>query len=170
MVSTAFVNQLLQNEPSLQSFALHLTRDNEDANDLVQETHFRAISHHEKFADGTNLKAWLFTIMKNIFINNYRRKSRRKTVFDNTEDQFLLNSAPAVAGNRAEANLLMDDLLTAVNSLDEQYRKPFMMHYEGYKYQEIAEDMALPLGTVKSRIFFARKLLKEQLEDVVRMG
>jgi RNA polymerase sigma-70 factor (ECF subfamily) len=168
MASEKFVDQILELDPSLKAFAYHLTKDKEDANDLIQETHYRAISNEDKFAKGTNIKAWLFTIMKNIFINNYRKKSRRKTVFDNTEDQYLLKSAPAMVGNKAESNLMMDDLQRAINNLDMQYRKPFMMHYLGYKYQEIAEEMELPLGTVKSRIFFARKLLKEELGPKIK--
>lgn len=168
MAPVKFVDQVMEFNQSLQAFAFHLTKDSEDANDLLQETHFRALSNHDKFAEGTNIKAWLFTIMKNIFINNYRRKSRRKTVFDNTEDQFVLNSAPARVGNSAESNLITADINEAIDKLDEQYKKPFMMHYLGYKYQEIADDMELPLGTVKSRIFFARKLLKEQLGNAIR--
>ena len=168
MAPATFVDQLMEFKSSLQAFAYHLTKDSEDANDLLQETHFRALSNHDKFAQGTNIKAWLFTIMKNIFINNYRRKSRRKTVFDNTEDQFILNSAPAFGGNKAESNLIMANIKTAIDDLDIQYRKPFLMHYEGYKYQEIADDMQLPLGTVKSRIFFARKLLKQALGNDIR--
>lgn len=168
MAPTQFTNQILEFSQSLQAFAFHLTKDAEDANDLVQETHYRALSNHDKFAEGTNIKAWLFTIMKNIFINNYRRKSRRKTVLDNTEDQFVLNSAPSVAGNNAISNLTMADIEGAIDRLDDQYRKPFMMHYVGYKYQEIADDMELPLGTVKSRIFFARRLLKDDLGNTIR--
>lgn len=168
MAPVKFVDQVMEFNQSLQAFAFHLTKDSEDANDLLQETHFRALSNHDKFAEGTNIKAWLFTIMKNIFINNYRRKSRRKTVFDNTEDQFVLNSAPARVGNSAESNLVTADIKEAIEDLDDQYRKPFMMHYLGYKYQEIADDMELPLGTVKSRIFFARKLLKEKLGNAIR--
>lgn len=168
MAPVKFIDQVMEFNQSLQAFAYHLTKDAEDANDLLQETHYRALSNHDKFAEGTNIKAWLFTIMKNIFINNYRRKSRRKTVFDNTEDQFVLNSAPARVGNSAESNLISADINEAIDELDGQYKKPFMMHFQGYKYQEIADDMELPLGTVKSRIFFARKLLKERLGNAIR--
>lgn len=168
MAPVKFIDQVMEFNQSLQAFAYHLTKDAEDANDLLQETHYRALSNHDKFAEGTNIKAWLFTIMKNIFINNYRRKSRRKTVFDNTEDQFVLNSAPARVGNSAESNLISADINEAIDELDGQYKKPFMMHFQGYKYQEIADDMELPLGTVKSRIFFARKLLKERLGNTIR--
>lgn len=170
MAPVKFVDQVMEFNQSLKAFAYHLTKDTEDANDLMQETHFRAISNHDKFAEGTNIKAWLFTIMKNIFINNYRRKSRRKTVFDNSEDQFVLNSAPAHVGNSAESSLTTRYIMEAIEALDEQYRKPFVMHYQGYKYQEIADDMELPLGTVKSRIFFARKLLKEKLDGQIRFS
>ena len=162
-----FGNEIIKLKPSLKSFAFFLTKDDEDANDLLQETHFRALSNKEKFAEGTNIKAWLFTIMKNIFINNYRLKTRRKTSTDNTENQFYINSAQSVIGNKGESNITLHEILTAIDDLGGLYKKPFMMHYNGFKYQEISEEMGLPLGTVKSRIFFARKVLKKRLNDLV---
>ena len=167
MSATEFGNEILKLKTSLQSFAVYLTKDSEEANDLLQETHFRALSNHDKFTEGTNIKAWLFTIMKNIFINNYRTRTRRKTSVDNSEGQYHLNSAVSVVGNKAESNITVEEIQDAIGELGEIYKKPFMMHYNGYKYQEIAEEMDLPLGTVKSRIFFARKLLKQRLHELV---
>ncbi len=150
--------------PSLKSFALNLTKDSEDAKDLYQETAFRAITNREKFKAGTNLKAWLFTIMKNIFINNYRKKSKVSTIIDSTNNMYYLNSSDTAINNGAGTNLMMDELGGMINSLDDSIRVPFEMHYTGFKYQEIADQLELPLGTVKSRIFFARKELKSQIQ------
>lgn len=151
---------------NLKPYAINLTHDGEAANDLVQETVYRAMLNREKFREGTNLKAWLFTIMKNIFINGYRRRAKHKTIIDTTENLFYLNTAPssgAIVQNRSEANFIMDDIEKAIAGLGDEYRVPFMMHYHGFKYQEIADKLDLPLGTVKSRIFFARRDLKSKL-------
>ncbi|MFT4568053.1 MAG: RNA polymerase sigma-70 factor (ECF subfamily) [Saprospiraceae bacterium] len=150
--------------PSLNSFAYNLTKDSEEAKDLYQETAFRAITNREKFKAGTNLKAWLFTIMKNIFINNYRKRSKANTIMDNTDNMYFLNSSENAISNGAGTNIMMDELNTMIQKLEESIRVPFQMHYVGFKYQEIADKLELPLGTVKSRIFFARKELKSQIK------
>lgn len=148
----------------LQSFAYNLTKNTEDAKDLFQETAFRAMTNREKFRPGTNLKAWLFTIMKNIFINNYRKKVKANTIMDSTDNLYFLNSGKQSIANGAESNIVMKELVKMISGLDDSTRIPFLMHYQGYKYQEIADHLDLPLGTVKSRIFFARKELKELIE------
>lgn len=149
---------------SLNSFAYNLTKNQEDAKDLFQETAFRAMTNKEKFRPGTNLKAWLFTIMKNIFINNYRKKVKKNTIIDTTDNMYFINSGGAMIENDAGRNILMQELSGMIESLDESIKTPFMMHYVGHKYQEIADELELPLGTVKSRIFFARKALKEKIK------
>jgi RNA polymerase sigma-70 factor (ECF subfamily) len=149
----------------LNSFAYNLTKNQEDAKDLYQETAFRAMTNREKFRPGTNFKAWTFTIMKNIFINNYRKKVKRNTIIDTTDNQFFLNSGNNVVANDAGRNILMQELKKMISELDESIKTPFMLHYTGYKYQEIAENLDLPLGTVKSKIFFARKALKEKIKN-----
>jgi RNA polymerase sigma factor (sigma-70 family) len=149
---------------SLRPFALSLTRDMEDAQDLIQETLLRALSSQEKFTEGTNLKAWLYTIMKNIFINNYRRNKKRNTIIDTTDDMYVINSNSTQVGNTGESNIAMENVTYAVNMLQEEFRVPFMMHYQGFKYHEIADHLTLPIGTVKSRIHFARKELKKKLK------
>ena len=164
MSKIEFNKSLYTLTPSLKSFALNLTKDSEDAKDLYQETAFRAITNREKFKAGTNLKAWLFTIMKNIFINNYRKKSKANTIIDNTNNMYYLNSTDTAINNGAGTNIMMDELGGMIRNLDESIRVPFEMHYTGFKYQEIADQLELPLGTVKSRIFFARKELKNQIE------
>lgn len=161
-----FGNRIMEHHTSLHGFALNLTKNMEGAGDLLQDTQMRALSNYRKYADGTNIKAWLFTIMKNIFINDYRKNKRRKVVFDNTENQFLLHSIESKQGNSGEMNISLEIIEQAIQDLDEQFRKPFLLHFEGFKYHEIAETMELPLGTVKSRIFFARKFLKEQLAEL----
>lgn len=148
---------------SLNSFAYNLTKSTEDAQDLFQETAFRALTNKEKFRPGTNFKAWMFTIMKNIFINNYRKKVKANTIVDSTENLFYLNSGKNVIQNLAGSNMMMQELERMIDNLDESIKVPFVMHYEGFKYQEIAEKLDLPLGTVKSRIFFARKALKTSI-------
>ena len=148
----------------LHSFAYNLTKNMEDAKDLFQETAFRALTNKDKFRTGTNFKAWLFTIMKNIFINNYRKKVKANTIMDSTDNMYYINSGATIIGNGAESNIMMEELTNMIDSLEDGIKQPFMMHYEGYKYQEIADYLELPLGTVKSRIFFARKELKELLQ------
>jgi RNA polymerase sigma-70 factor (ECF subfamily) len=164
MSTTDFDQQLASLSGPLHTFAYKLTKNSEEAKDLYQETAFRAISNVDKFIPGTNLKAWLLTIMKNIFINNYRKNAKTRTIIDTTENLHYINSGSAAIHNAAESNIMMDELTGMVDSLDDSLRIPFEMHYLGHKYQEIADTLGLPLGTVKSRIFFARKELKEMIE------
>lgn len=147
----------------LKPFALTLTRDTEAAKDLTQETLFRALANKEKYHVGTNIKAWMFTIMRNIFINDYRRKMRRQTIFDNSKNDFLLNHHQSAVGNLAETRMGLKDIKAALHRLPDIFKHPFQLYFEGYKYNEIADYLQEPLGTVKSRIHFARKLLKAEL-------
>ena len=164
MATTEFNDMLLDNADFLKPFAVNLTKDSETANDLYQETLYKALANHEKYNAGTNIKAWLFTIMRNIFINDYRRKAKQKTVLDNSGNDYLLNNnKQATISNGAESSLRMKEINEAVHQLPEIFKVPFKLYFEGYKYQEIAELLAEPLGTVKSRIHFARKLLKDRL-------
>ncbi len=162
MSSVEFQDRLNQLSSVLNNFAYNLTKNVEDAKDLFQETAFRALSNRDKFRPGTNFKAWLFTIMKNIFINNYRKKMKSNTIQDSTDNMFYINAGGMVS-NHAESNIMMNELQRMIDSLDETLKIPFVMHYEGHKYQEIADALVLPLGTVKSRIFFARRELKDMI-------
>lgn len=146
----------------LKPHAMRLTRDINDAEDLIQETIVRALVNEDKFQEGTNIKAWLFTIMKNIFINDYRKKVKRNTVIDTTDNLYYLNASSTIS-NAGERAFVMNDIRNALMKISNELRVPFLMHYKGYKYHEIAEQLNLPLGTVKSRIFFARKELKDLL-------
>lgn len=163
MTSLEFSYALENMAYTLKPFALKLTKDMEDANDLLQETILKAFNNRDKFAEGTNLKAWLYTIMKNTFITNYQRMMRRNTFIDTTENLHYINSTENIARNSAYTSFAMDDINEAINDLDEAYRKPFMMHYRGFKYYEIAERLRIPIGTVKNRIHIARKRLKGKL-------
>jgi RNA polymerase sigma-70 factor (ECF subfamily) len=163
-MSTKDFNQLLlQNTEFLKPFAVTLTKDQESAKDLLQETMFRALANHDKYSVGTNIKAWLYTIMRNIFINNYRRKAKQNTIFDNSSNDFLLDYNQSTIDNGAESSLRMKDIQAAIHGLPEIFKQPFMLYFEGYKYHEIAHALDEPLGTIKSRIHFARRLLKEQI-------
>lgn len=146
----------------LTSFAVSLTKNKEEARDLYQETAFRALANKEKYRQDKNFKAWLFTIMRNIFINNYRRKAKSNTFIDTTENEYFLNST-ITHDNRAEGNILLDDLNGMIKQLHDNIREPFEMHLQGFKYHEIADTFQIPLGTVKSRIFFARKELQQRI-------
>ena len=163
MSSIEFNQIIINNSEYLKPFAVSLTRDNETAKDLLQETMFRALANKEKYNTGTNIKAWLYTIMRNIFINDYRRKAKQNTVLDNSINEFLLNSNQLSITNTAESNLKMKEIMQALYKLPDIFRHPFMLYFDGYKYNEIAATLKEPLGTIKSRIHFARKLLKEQL-------
>jgi RNA polymerase sigma factor (sigma-70 family) len=162
--SLDFNQMLLTSAEFLKPFAATLTRDLEDAKDLFQETVYRALANKEKYISGTNIKAWLYTIMRNIFINNYRRKSKTQVVLDNTPNDFFLNYNTVTVSNAAISNINMKDIHKAIFELPEIFKKPFALYFDGYKYNEISRILKEPLGTIKSRIHFARKLLKKQIE------
>ena len=166
MTAYDFNQLLISNADYLKPFAFTLTRDNESAKDLMQETLYRALANREKYNVGTNIKAWMYTIMRNIFINNYRRKARQNTIFDNTPNEYLLDHNQHAVSNAAETNLSLKDLQSTIDHLPDIFKLPFVLYFEGYKYNEIAENLKEPLGTIKSRIHFARKLLKEQLSRI----
>lgn len=159
-----FNDRVIQFTDSMKPIAINLTKDINDAQDLMQETLLKALSNREKFNDGTNLKAWIYTIMKNLFINNYRRKRKRNTIMDSTDNLFYLSGPSHEIPNDGENSLHVSDIQESINALSNDYKVPFLMHFEGYKYEEIAKKLKLPVGTVKSRIHLARKELKEDLK------
>lgn len=164
MPKVDFTKLLMANADFLRPFAINLTRDNEMAKDLFQETMFRALDNQEKYNVGTNIKAWLYTIMRNVFINDYRKKTRQNTVLDSTPNDFLLDYNQTCASNDAEGNIELKEINAAIAQLPDIFRKPFTLYFEGFKYHEIAYMLQEPLGTIKSRIHFARKLLKTQIQ------
>ena len=163
MTTHDFNNILLGNSGFLRPFAISLTKDTDAANDLYQETLYKALSNRDKYNVGTNIKAWLYTIMRNIFINDYRRKAKQRTLFDNTPNDYLINLKQVSIANTAESNLRVKEIREAIVHLPEIFKTPFILYFDGYKYQEIAGLLHEPLGTIKSRIHFARKLLKEHI-------
>jgi RNA polymerase sigma-70 factor (ECF subfamily) len=163
--NTSFQDNLMSIQANLLNFAYMLTSNRDDAYDLLQDTTLKALDNSEKYADNTNFKAWVFTIMRNIFINNYRRSSRAATIVDTTDNLYHLNLSQDSRFESPEESYGAAEITAAINEFPEEYRVPFSMHVAGYKYNEIAEHMNLPLGTVKSRIFFARKKLQERFVD-----
>ena len=161
MNATEFRTQLLDQEAHLLRYARSLTTNTEDANDLLQETFLRALLFQSSYQAGTNLRAWVFTIMRHTFINHYRRNTRKNTAFDSTDNQVLLNNRPSDYQTDELANY--DEMSEAVEQLSDDFRIPFKMHTQGYKYREIADKLDLCIGTVKSRIFFSRQKLQQQL-------
>lgn len=147
----------------LKGFAYKLTNDLHKAEDLFQDTALLAFRYQQKFIEGTNLKAWLSTIMKNTFINNFRRKQRRGEYFNS---DLLSDISKETVSNNGEHNLSMGELQQMIDGLKEDLKQPFAMAYEGYKYQEISAKIGVPEGTVKSRIFMARKQLKSHIKSI----
>ena len=163
-MSTLEFNQLLLgNSDFLKPFAVTLTRDHESAKDLVQETIYKAIANYDKYNTGTNIKAWLYTIMRNIFINDYRKKLKQYVVLDSTPNDFLLDYNQVSISNTAESKLRVKEIKAALHSLPIIFKEPFLLYFDGYKYHEISELLFEPLGTIKSRIHFARKLLRKKI-------
>ena len=147
------------------NFAYQLTTNREQAQDLLQDTTLKALDNEDKYVDNVNFKGWIFTIMRNIFINNYRQTVRKATVIDQTEDLYHLNICQDSGLDTPDGSFAVQEISKAINSFSDDYRIPFSMHVAGYKYQEIAEKMHLLLGTIKSRIFFARQRLQGMLKD-----
>jgi RNA polymerase sigma factor (sigma-70 family) len=164
MSTIEFNDALISLEQYLKSFAFNYTRNLEDAEDLTQETMLKALKYRTQYTPQTNFKAWVFTIMRNVFINQYRRKVKGGTIFDNSKELYLLNN-PTENHDNPSNYMLGLDLQKQMGKLDEEYKRPFKMHFEGFKYQEIADNLNIPIGTVKSRIFIARKKLMEYLPD-----
>ncbi len=165
MKDNQFENDLVALQNNMRNFAFSLTLNRDDAEDLLQETTLKVLDNQDKFKDNVNFKGWVLTIMKNIFINNYRKIVRNQTVFDRTEDLHHLNLPQNSGFETPDGSFSAGEIRNSINSFSDEYRIPFSMHIQGYKYEEIAQTMNLPIGTVKSRIFLARKRLQEQLKD-----
>ena len=165
MSTLQFMEQFSSFEDKLYSFALRLTRNQEDAKDLVQETALRAYDNRDKFKVGTNFKGWLTTIMRNTFINNYRREKKRQTVNEPLETFLFAIENQNIVSNGAYSRLTLEEMHKMFDEIGEAYSVPFLMFFQGYHYDEIAEHMNIPMGTVKSRIFFARKKIKTLMRE-----
>jgi RNA polymerase sigma-70 factor (ECF subfamily) len=149
----------------LYSFTKRFTSDKDESLDLVQDTILKALLYKDKFRENTNLKGWLFTIMRNTFINNYRHEERARTLRDRTKDLYYLNIEDLHTFNRPAANFEYQEIWKHVEMLRDELAIPFKMHMSGYKYHEIAQQLNIPIGTVKNRIFHARKEIQNTLSD-----
>ena len=165
MKTVDFTQHLLSIQTELFRFAFKLPADREEANDLLQETSLKALDNEEKFTPDTNFKGWMYTIMRNIFINNYRKTVRDQTFVDQTDNLFHLNLPQDSGFDSTEGAYDLKEIHRIVNALPKDYRVPFAMYVSGFKYREIAEKLGLPLGTVKGRIFFTRQRLQNDLKD-----
>jgi RNA polymerase sigma-70 factor (ECF subfamily) len=164
MTNLKFNHQLGQLQGLLLAFALKLTANRDDAKDLYQETAMRAFASKDRFEEGTNFKAWVTTIMRNCFINEYRKRRTRNHVVTPLEDHVQFATSQSVL-NDCNSNLMLKELNAMLNHMDAAHRVPFEMFFNGFEYQEIADTLDLPMGTVKSRIFFARKKMKDMIRD-----
>ena len=163
MTHREFNANIITISKALKPFAMRLTKDLDDAKDLLQDTLIKAFVHKDKFADGTNLKAWMYTIMKNTFITNYQKLVKRNTFIDTTDNLHYINSSSFTTNNTALSQFSLEDINKALSLLDDDYKTPFIMYFRGYKYYEIADQLNIPIGTVKNRIHIARKELKDML-------
>jgi len=167
MTKVQFQQRILGLQDNMFHFALQLTANRDEAKDLLQDTILKALDNEKKFVENTNFKGWILTIMRNIFINNYRKMLNSQTIIDKTENLYHLNLPQDSGLDTPEGSLNVQDITRAINRLDKDMKEPFSMLIAGYKYDEIAEKLKLPLGTVKNRIFLARRILQENLKEMV---
>ena len=167
MNSKKFKEDVVSMHGKLNNFALSLTSNTDDANDLVQETYLKVFLSEDKYEEDTNLKAWVLTIMRNTFINNYRKRKRINDVMSDDAYLHLLDVCSIQSSDKADVNYYVKEINKQINKIDDDQRIPFEMFLDGYKYKEIADKMDISLGTVKSRIFFTRKKLQNNLADYI---
>lgn len=163
MLASELSQLLIGTTDYLQSLAFSFTRDKEEAKDLMQDTIYRALTNSEKYAEVMNLKAWLYVIMHNTFINNYRRRCRYKKFFVHA-CRVQASDLTSRDMNAVSSRYQVKELITAVHSLPDIFKIPLCLRVEGYNYQEIADMLDIALGTLKSRIHFGRKLLRRHIE------
>jgi RNA polymerase sigma factor (sigma-70 family) len=166
MTTLEFSYQLLNLEDRLSRFALRLTSNMDDAKDLLQETMLKAFVYRDKFVDSTNLGAWTFTIMKNTFINNYRRNLRHRATLDSSNSFYISSYNREIETVSPDSIYRAKELNQLINNLEDEFKIPFRMHLEGYKYKEISNKLRLKIGTVKSRIHYARKKIMDELNEL----
>jgi RNA polymerase sigma factor (sigma-70 family) len=165
MTQVQFNTEMMSLSNKLYYYALSLTSDSERANDLLQDTFLKALTYRDKFAQNTNFKAWIYTIMKNTFINDYRRNAKMKGTFDSSSNVSHLMVANEKHFPSADSVISTREINKSIQELEDDFRIPFTMFLDGFKYKEIADELNLPLGTVKSRIFFTRKKLEISLSE-----
>lgn len=165
MNTLQFQQKLVGLQENMLNFALMLTADRDDAQDLLQDTTLKVLNNQEKFVDNVNFKGWVLTVMRNIFINNYHKVVRTQTIVDSSADLYNLNVTSDSGFDSPDSSYQIQEISKAIEQLNDDLRVPFSMFVTGYKYHEIAEKLNLPLGTIKSRIFFARQELQKVLKD-----
>lgn len=165
MINRQFQEKLLALQTNMLNFAYMLTSNRDDAYDLLQDTTLKALDNEEKYTENTNFKGWVFTIMRNIFINNYRRATKSSVKIDTTDDIYTLNLPLESGYQTPEDSYAVNEVNDAINRFSEEYKVPFSLHLAGYRYAEIAEYMHLPVGTIKSRIYYARQRLRKELKN-----
>jgi RNA polymerase sigma factor (sigma-70 family) len=171
-----FEKEFMPHIDSMYNFAFRLTNDEDDANDLVQDTYLKAFRFINSFSQGTNAKAWLFRILKNSFINDFRKKSKEPAKVDYQDVETTYNSEEDAETNqtvdlRAETvqDLIGDEIANALNSLPVDFRTVIILcDVEGFTYEEMAKILDIPIGTVRSRLHRARMLLKEKLKSYAK--
>ncbi len=166
MGTNTFQNKLLSVQRNLLNFAYTLTSNRDDAYDLLQDTTLKALDSEDKYVENVNFKGWIFTIMRNLFINKYRKESRSVVVVDQSDDLYQLNFSQDSGFETPEGAINAKDIEAVIASFSDEYRQPFTLYISGYRYAEIAQRMKLPLGTVKSRIHQARIKLQALLADM----
>ena len=165
MTTVEFQYRLVNIHDNLMKFAYSLTFNRDEAEDLVQETLLKALKNSDKFVYESSLKAWTFTILKNTFINNFRRK-RKNTVYSaKSLVDCKQNDITASRTYNPESIVSFNEIEKVIETLTDHFKTPLKMHYEGYKYKEIAEILEVNIGTVKSRIFLSRQKLIAKLKD-----
>ena len=164
-----FQQKLLSLQENMLNFALMLTANRDDAQDLLQDTTLKVLDNQDKFVDNVNFKGWVLTVMRNIFINNYHKIVRVQTVVDSSADLYNLDVVNDSGFDSPDKAYQIKEITKAINGLNDDLKVPFSMFLSGYKYNEIAEKLNVPLGTVKSRIFFARQELQKRLKDFQNM-
>ncbi len=163
MGASEFETAVAELRPTLASFTHRFTSNREDSFDLVQDTILKALKYREKFRKDTNLKGWLFTIMRNTYINDYHKRQQKKISHDYSKELYMLNVEDEHTFNRPIESLEFKEVWRNMNTIKEDLLLPFKMFMTGYKYHEIAKHLKLPIGTVKNRIFQARKEIQKKL-------
>ncbi len=165
MNALQFQKNLINLQDNMMNFALMLTANKEDAQDLLQDTTLKVLDNQDKFVDNVNFKGWVMTVMRNIFINNYHKVVRTQSIIDQGADLYNLDVLNDSGFDSPDGSYQIQEITKAINSLNEDLKVPFSLHLSGYKYDEISNRLSIPLGTVKSRIFFARQELQKELKD-----
>lgn len=168
MNALQFQKKLLGMQENMLNFALMLTANRDDAQDLMQDTTLKVLDNQEKFVDNVNFKGWVLTVMRNIFINNYHKVVRTQTVIDQNTDVYNLEVLNDSGFDSPDGSFQIQEITKAIGNLSNDLKIPFSLYLTGYKYNEIAENLGLPLGTIKSRIYFARQELQRVLKDFKR--